>query len=95
MTAKPFQADDVTERLEAYANSVRQLRDGKPVPNLSPEQNGPLARLGHELRLLANTLTRRERESQQLANLVETVEQALGFRRAEPNFRGICRTDSV
>ena len=77
MTAKHFQADDVTERLEAYANWVRQLRDGKPVPNLSPEQNGPLARLGHELRLLANTLTRRERESQQLANLVETVEQGL------------------
>ena len=77
MTAKPRQADDVTERLEAYANWVRQLRDGKPVPNLSPEQNGPLARLGHELRLLANTLTRRERESQQLANLVETVEQGL------------------
>jgi diguanylate cyclase (GGDEF)-like protein len=75
MTTKPLQPDDVTERLEVYVDWVHQLRDGKPVPNLDPEQNGALARLGHELRLLANTLTQRERENQQLANLVETVEQ--------------------
>jgi diguanylate cyclase (GGDEF)-like protein len=77
MAIKPVQADDVTERLEAYANWVRQLRAGKPVPNLDSDQSDPLARLGHELRLLADTLTRRERESQQLAHLVETVEQGL------------------
>ena len=77
MALKSLRADDLTERVEAYANWVRQLRAGKPVPNLNPDQSDPLARLGHELRLLADALTRREQESQQLANLVETVEQGL------------------
>lgn len=74
MAIKSPHPGDVAERVEAYASWVRQLR---AVPNLNLGQSDPLTRLGRELRLLADTLGRRERESQQLANLVDTVEQGL------------------
>ena len=74
MAIKSPHPGDVAERVEAYASWVRQLR---AVPNLNLGQSDPLTRLGRELRLLADTLGRRERESQQLANLVDTVEQGV------------------
>jgi transcriptional regulator with GAF, ATPase, and Fis domain len=63
--------------VNAYAAWVRRLRRGKRVPSLRPVDTNPLARLGRELQLLADTLKRREQEFQQLFNLVETVEQGL------------------
>ena len=69
--------DEVFGRIDAYAAWIRQLRDGQTVPKLCPESSDPLSRLGHELQLLADTLSRREQEFHQLIDLLETVEQGL------------------
>jgi len=80
MLARSYHSNDVKGRVESYAAWVRQLRAGKPVPCLKPDDTDPLARLGRELQLLADTLTRREQEFQQLINLIETVEQGLSVK---------------
>jgi GAF domain-containing protein len=69
--------DKVRERVDAYAAWVAQLRSGRSVPELRPDNSDPLARLARELQLLADTLSRRERELRQLFDLVETVEQGV------------------
>ena len=77
MLAKTIQPYDVTGRVETYAAWVRQLRAGKTVPNLNPDHTDPLALLGRELQLLADTFNRREQEFQRLIDLVEIVEHGL------------------
>lgn len=80
MLARSSHSDDVNGRVESYSAWVRQLRDGKTVPSLKPDDADPLARLGRELQLLADTLSRREQEFHQLFDLVETVEQGLSVK---------------
>jgi diguanylate cyclase (GGDEF)-like protein len=61
--------------VESYAAWVARLRKGEPLPAL--DSTDPLTRLGQELQLLADTLTRREEELRHLFDLVETVEQGV------------------
>lgn len=70
-------SDEVRERVDAYAAWVMQLRSGRSVPELRPDSSDPLARLAQELQLLADTLSRRERELRQLFDLVERVEEGV------------------
>lgn len=67
----------VRDRVRAYAAWVAKLRSGGPVTILRPDRTDPLSRLGQELQLLADTLSRREHELRQLFDLVETVEQGV------------------
>jgi diguanylate cyclase (GGDEF)-like protein len=69
--------EQIRDRAEAYAAWVAQLRRGEPLSRLRTDTADPLSRLGQELELLADTLTRRERELRQLFDLVETVEQGV------------------
>jgi diguanylate cyclase (GGDEF)-like protein len=73
----PRITERIRDRAEAYAAWVAQLRKGEPLSNLRTDTTDPLSRLGQELQLLADTLTRRERELRQLFDLVETVEQGV------------------
>jgi diguanylate cyclase (GGDEF)-like protein len=68
---------DHEDPVEKYARWIRELRQGKPVPALPLDGTDPLAKLGHELQLLADMLSRRERETRQLFNLVQLVEQGV------------------
>jgi diguanylate cyclase (GGDEF)-like protein len=68
---------DREDSVEKYARWIRELRNGRPVPSLPLDGTDPLAKLGHELQLLADMLGRRERETRQLFNLVQLVEQGV------------------
>jgi diguanylate cyclase (GGDEF)-like protein len=73
MTSSHF--GEVEARVDAYTAWVRRLRSGKPVAKLHLDDADPLAPLGRELQLLANTVIRREQELRQLFDLMETVER--------------------
>ena len=69
--------DALRDRVNSYADWVAKLRHGRSLPNLRLDGTGPLSRLGQELQLLADTLSRRERELRQLFDLVGTFEQGV------------------
>ena len=70
-------AKRLRERVDAYAAWVAQLRSGRSVQDVPSDNADPLARLGQELKLLAETLSRRERELGELFDLVATVEKGV------------------
>jgi hypothetical protein len=72
-----FDSDSMRKWVEAYATWITQLRSGGPVRELSPDSSDPLARLANELQLLAETLSRRERELRELFALVQTAEKGV------------------
>jgi diguanylate cyclase (GGDEF)-like protein len=87
------------DRVEAYATWIKRLRVRKPVPSLQPDREDPLARLGQELQLLANELSRREQELSKLFELVQTVEQGVYLddvlNRVFESFAGVIPYDRI
>ncbi len=69
--------DKLQKRVDAYAAWVAQLRSGRSVQDIPSDNADPLALLGRELQLLAETLSRRERELSELFDLVATVEKGI------------------
>lgn len=92
-------ADRISDRVDAYAAWVALLRSGQPVPVLNPDSTDPLARLGEELQLLSDIMSRRERELRQLFDLVGTVEHGLlvddVLNRIFDNFKGLIPYDRI
>ena len=64
-------------RLNAYAAWVSELRHGKNVPLPPTDAADPLAKLGRELNLLSDLITRRETELERLFRVVHTVERGI------------------
>lgn len=77
MTRRKQNPDGVGRRVLQYAAWVRRLRIGKPIARLGTGVNDPLAELGQELDLLANTISQRELEIRKLLDIVEHVEKGL------------------
>jgi diguanylate cyclase (GGDEF)-like protein len=92
-------ADKGQDRVEEYTAWVAQLRNNGTVPNLRPDGTDSLFRLGQELQLLADTLSRREHELRQLFDLVGTVEPGVlvedVLNRIYEGFKGLIPYDRI
>ena len=63
--------------IDSYADWIGQLRAGRAPAAPALDDKDPMAKIGHELQLLGETLRRREDQFQQLFDLVEKLEQGL------------------
>jgi len=78
MTMPDESSDEVLRgRLDAYSDWVSALRQGKDVPPPEALGDDPLARLGRELQLLSQTISRREAELSRLNQVVLTAEREI------------------
>jgi diguanylate cyclase (GGDEF)-like protein len=68
---------DLQQRINSYAVCVKELNDGKRPTLPQMDAADPLAKLNHELRLLADKITRRETELVQLFQVVHKAELGL------------------
>ncbi len=65
---------EIDSLISAYAAWVKDLRGGKQVLPLHLDAPDPLARLGRELQLLSDTISRREEELRRLFDVIHSVE---------------------
>jgi diguanylate cyclase (GGDEF)-like protein len=70
-------AEPLASRLDTCTAWVRQLRRGRPVTRLGVDAADPLAALARELEMLADQISRREREFDRLFDLVHMVDQGV------------------
>ena len=77
MADDEYGRSELRNRVEAYAAWVKDLRLGKKVDPPLTGDNSPLSRLGRELRLLADTISRREAETQKLFDIIHEVERGV------------------
>jgi hypothetical protein len=68
---------ELENRLDAYVAWVKELGRGKSPKPPTTDAADPLARLGQELRLLSDAITRRESELSRLFQVVHKVERGL------------------
>jgi diguanylate cyclase (GGDEF)-like protein len=80
MLLNPDNNSELQQRINGYAACVKELNDGKSPKLPQIDAADPLAKLNHELRLLADKLTRRETE---LVHLFQVVHKAEGGLRVE------------
>lgn len=64
-------------KLDAYAAWIRDLREGRSAAPPAMEGEDPLARLGRELQLLSEAITRRENELRRLSRIVHSAGQEI------------------
>ena len=99
MTRALIDASLLQDRVEACATWIKRLRVRKPVLSLQLDRTDPLARLGQELQLLADELSRREQELGKLFELVQTVEQGVYLddvlNRVFESFAGVIPYDRI
>lgn len=92
-------ADNVQDRADVYTAWATLLRSDGSLPDLCTDTAGPLQRLGQELQLLADNLSRREHELRQLFNLVGTTEQVVlvedVLKRIFEGFKGLIPFDRI
>lgn len=78
MHAEPTAStSELFERAELLAIWISQLRRGNAVPEIRLRGTDPMARLGNELQLLAETMSRQEEKLGRLFELVEVVEKGV------------------
>jgi diguanylate cyclase (GGDEF)-like protein len=65
------------DRLDAYADWIRDFRRGKVTPRAPYDATEPLTRLAQELKLLSETIARREEELGRLSKIVRKVGRGL------------------
>ena len=68
---------ELEDRVDAYSTWIKEISAGKSTKPPPTDAADPLARIGRELRLLSDAITRRESELSRLFQVVHKVERGL------------------